>query len=124
MTRYFSHRLVALFIFTVIFGKAAASFADMPQPARMPGGGTQVVLAMMNAKARELGMTSTHFNDPTGLSSDNMSTARDLAKMVKAASEYPLIREFSTTPEAIVDVPPTGRSLAFRNTNALVRGGS
>jgi D-alanyl-D-alanine endopeptidase (penicillin-binding protein 7) len=87
-------------------------------------GGTDACVVAMNAKAAKLGMAASHFNDPTGLSSDNMSTARDLAKMVKAASEYPLIREFSTTPEAVVDVPPTGRSLAFRNTNALVRGGS
>jgi D-alanyl-D-alanine endopeptidase (penicillin-binding protein 7) len=87
-------------------------------------GGTDACVVAMNAKAAKLGMAASHFNDPTGLSSDNMSTARDLAKMVKAASEYPLIREFSTTPAAVVDVPPTGRSLAFRNTNALVRGGS
>jgi serine-type D-Ala-D-Ala endopeptidase (penicillin-binding protein 7) len=87
-------------------------------------GGTDACVRAMNAKAAKLGMGSSQFNDPTGLSSDNMSTARDLAKMVKAASDYPLIREFSTTAGAIVDVPPTGRSLAFQNTNALVRGGS
>ena len=44
--------------------------------------------------------------------------------MVKAASAYPLIREFSTTPAAVVDVAQTGRSVAFQNTNALIRGGS
>jgi D-alanyl-D-alanine endopeptidase (penicillin-binding protein 7) len=87
-------------------------------------GGTDACVAAMNVKAAKLGMAASHFNDPTGLSSDNMSTARDLVKMVKAASEYPLIREFSTTPEHFVDVPQSGRSLAFRNTNALVRGGS
>jgi D-alanyl-D-alanine endopeptidase (penicillin-binding protein 7) len=87
-------------------------------------GGTDACVRAMNAKAAKLGMINSQFNDPTGLSSDNMSTARDLAKMVKAASDYPLIREFSTTAGAIVDVPPTGRSLAFQNTNALVRGGS
>jgi D-alanyl-D-alanine endopeptidase (penicillin-binding protein 7) len=87
-----------------------------------PGGMAACVQAM-NAKAIKLGMSHSHFSDPTGLSSDNMSTARDLVKMVKAASAYPLIREFSTTPAAVVDVPPTGRSVAFQNTNALVRAG-
>ena len=87
-------------------------------------GGTEACVKAMNAKAVKLGMSHSHFTDPTGLSSDNMSTAKDLVKMVKAASEYPLIREFSTTPNAVVDVPPTGRTLAFQNTNALVRGGS
>src|SRR5512144_1066856 len=49
-------------------------------------GGTDACVVAMNAKAAKLGMAASHFNDPTGLSSDNMSTARDLAKMVKAAS--------------------------------------
>jgi D-alanyl-D-alanine endopeptidase (penicillin-binding protein 7) len=87
-------------------------------------GGTDACVLAMNAKALALGMSRSHFSDPTGLSSDNMSTATDLVKMVRAASEYPQIREFSTTPGALVDVPPTGRSVAFQNTNALVRGGT
>jgi D-alanyl-D-alanine endopeptidase (penicillin-binding protein 7) len=87
-------------------------------------GGTDACVLAMNAKAAAVGMGHSHFSDPTGLSSDNMSTARDLVKMVKAASAYPQIREFSTTPAALVDVPPTGRSVAFHNTNALVRGGT
>ena len=88
-----------------------------------PGGNDACVQAM-NAKAVALGMSNSHFSDPTGLSSDNMSTARDLVKMVRAASEYPQIREFSTTPGALVDVPLGGHTLAFQNTNALVRGGT
>jgi D-alanyl-D-alanine endopeptidase (penicillin-binding protein 7) len=87
-------------------------------------GGTDACVLAMNAKAAALGMSRSHFSDPTGLSSDNMSTAKDLVKMVRAAGEYPQIREFSTTPGALVDVPPTGRSVSFHNTNALVRGGT
>ena len=87
-------------------------------------GGTDACVSAMNAKATALGMRRSHFSDPTGLSSDNMSTATDLVKMVRAASAYPLIREFSTTPAALVDVPPTGHSVAFQNTNVLVRGGT
>lgn len=87
-------------------------------------GGTPACVAAMNRKALALGMGHSHFADPTGLNSDNMSTARDLVRMVKGASEYPQIREFSTTPGALVDVPLAGRALSFQNTNALVRGGS
>ena len=87
-------------------------------------GGNEACVQAMNAKALALGMSHSHFSDPTGLSSDNMSTARDLVKMVRAASEYQKIREFSTTPGALVDVPQSGRMVAFQNTNALVRGGT
>ena len=64
-------------------------------------------------------MLDTRFEDPTGLNSHNVSTARDLAKMVVAAHRYPLIREFSTNPEATVEV--NGREMAYRNTNPLVK---
>jgi D-alanyl-D-alanine endopeptidase (penicillin-binding protein 7) len=87
-------------------------------------GGTEGCVRAMNAKAIKLGMSHSHFTDPTGLSSDNMSTATIWSGWSGAASEYPVIREFSTTPAAVVDVPPTGRSVAFQNTNALVRGGA
>ena len=87
-------------------------------------GGAEACIAAMNAKAVALGMRSTHFSDSTGLNSENQSTAKDLAKMVMAASKYPLIREFSTTPTAMVEAPPTGRQVSFQNTNSLVRGGT
>ena len=87
-------------------------------------GGAEACIAAMNAKAVALGMRSTHFSDSTGLNSGNQSTAKDLAKMVLAASKYPLIREFSTTPAAMVEAPPTGRQVSFQNTNSLVRGGT
>jgi D-alanyl-D-alanine carboxypeptidase len=74
----------------------------------------------MNAKARALGMTRTQFEDPTGLSPGNVSTASDLARLVRASAQYPLIREFSTTPSHFVEVQPTGRLLGFNNSNRLV----
>lgn len=83
-----------------------------------PGGLTAFVAAM-NQKAHSLGMNNTHFLEPTGLSSNNVSTAHDLAKMVAAASHYPEIRGFSTTAEARVEL--NGRTQDFRNTNALVK---
>lgn len=87
--------------------------------ARHYPGGIPAFLAAMNVKAQALGMRDTRFEDPTGLNSHNVSTANDLAKMVAAAHRYPLIRELSTTPEAIVEI--NGRDMGFRNTNPLVK---
>src|SRR2546423_1736987 len=67
----------------------------------------------------ELEMTDSHFVDATGLSKGNVSSARDLAKLVRAAHGYPLIREYSTRDRATVTA--FGRPLSFRNTNGLVR---
>ena len=90
--------------------------------ARYYPGGTVAAVAAMNHKAAELGMTHTHYADPTGLSPQNVSTAVDLAKLVQTAAAYPLIRQFTTTPEHSVEINPTGRTLGFLNSNSLVRG--
>lgn len=82
-------------------------------------GGLQAFVAAMNQKAQALGMHSTRFEEPTGLSSNNVSTAHDLAKMVMAAARYPEIRTYSTTPEARLEV--NGRIRDFGTTNPLVR---
>ena len=81
-------------------------------------GGLDVFVAAMNRKATELGMSDTRYVEPTGLSSRNQSSARDLATLVKAAHHYPLIRELSTSPE--YEVAVGNRHLQFRNTNGLV----
>jgi serine-type D-Ala-D-Ala endopeptidase (penicillin-binding protein 7) len=86
-------------------------------------GGMSACVAAMNRKAQSLGMTHTHFSDPTGLSSENVSTAGDLARMVSAAATYPLIREATTTSSRYVEVLPKGRILGYNNTNSLVRNG-
>ncbi|HWX10491.1 MAG TPA: D-alanyl-D-alanine endopeptidase [Trinickia sp.] len=85
-------------------------------------GGRPAFIAAMNAKAKALGMTDTHFESPSGLTSHNVSTARDLVKMVNAAYQYPLIRRFSTDHTYTVN---TGkRELVYNSTNALVRNPS
>ena len=86
-------------------------------------GGLGAAVAAMNAKAKALGMNNTRYVDTTGLSPENVSTARDLAVMVQAAQRYPLIREFSTQPEEYVQIPATGKTLHFNNSNALVKSG-
>jgi serine-type D-Ala-D-Ala endopeptidase (penicillin-binding protein 7) len=85
-----------------------------------PGGLTPFVAAM-NAKAAALGMNDSRFVDPTGLSPQNVSSARDLVKLVRAAHEYAVIREYSTKDKATVRVSERGRPLAYHNTNGLVR---
>jgi serine-type D-Ala-D-Ala endopeptidase (penicillin-binding protein 7) len=90
--------------------------------ARHYPGGMREFMSAMNIKAKELGMLDTHFEDPTGLTSNNVSTAIDLVKMVAAAHKYQLIRDLTTTAEAKVDVD--GQDLAYRNTNPLVRSPS
>ncbi len=87
--------------------------------ARTYPGGTATFVTAMTEKARALGMNDSKFIDPTGLSSGNVSTAHDLARMVAAAHEYPLIRQYSTRESATVQ--SFGRSLDYRNTNGLVR---
>jgi D-alanyl-D-alanine endopeptidase (penicillin-binding protein 7) len=82
-------------------------------------GGMPAFVQAMNRKAQALGMTNSSFEEPTGLSSNNVSTAHDLARMVAAAARYPEIRHYSTTAEAKLEL--NGRIRDFGNTNALVR---
>ena len=81
-------------------------------------GGMAAFVPAMNAKAKALGMNDTHYVEPTGLSSENQSSARDLAVLVNAAHQVPLLREYSTTPELQVAVGR--RNLQFHTTNRLV----
>ncbi|MBI5268481.1 MAG: D-alanyl-D-alanine endopeptidase [Burkholderiales bacterium] len=81
-------------------------------------GGRPAFVAAMNAKAQLLGMHDTRYAEPTGLSSKNQSSARDLALLVRTAHEVPLIRELSTSPEYQVAVG--SRQLQYRTTNRLV----
>ncbi|WP_186093427.1 serine hydrolase [Burkholderia gladioli] len=93
---------------------AAALSRDYP-------GGRPAFVAAMNRKARTLGMSNTHFVNATGLSPRNVSTARDLSRLVAAANRYSTIRAFSTDRAQIVR--PGHGQLSYVNSNALVRGG-
>ena len=83
-----------------------------------PGGLAKMVEAM-NAKAKQLGMKDTTYVDPTGLSNRNQSSARDLALLVRAANQNPLMRTFSTTPSHVASLG--GRTLQYINSDRLVR---
>jgi D-alanyl-D-alanine endopeptidase (penicillin-binding protein 7) len=82
-------------------------------------GGLSAFVQAMNAKARELGLEEARFEDPSGLSSGNVASARDLALLLEAAYRYPEIRDFSTRPATTIQAGR--RSIQFPNTNALVR---
>jgi D-alanyl-D-alanine endopeptidase (penicillin-binding protein 7) len=84
-------------------------------------GGLPAFVESMNAKAKMLGLESARFVDSSGLAPGNVASPQDLARMVSAASNYPLISEYSTTPELHVTLPANGRKLGYMNTNALVR---
>lgn len=94
--------------------RAAASLAH-----HYPGGYDAFIRAM-NAKAQALGMTHTRYVEPTGLSVHNVSTARDLTKLLIASEQYPLIGQLSTTKEETATFAHPAYSLPFRNTNHLV----
>ncbi len=82
-------------------------------------GGMATFVSLMNAKARLLGMKGTRYVEPTGLSSQNQSSAQDLATLVNAAHGDPVLRELSTSAGHQVAV---GRqTLQYNNTNRLVK---
>jgi len=87
--------------------------------ARHYAGGRSAFIEAMNAKARLIGMTETRFYDSTGLTPRNVSSARDLSRLVATASSYPEIREFSTTRERYIFI--NGHLKRFGNTNGLVK---
>jgi D-alanyl-D-alanine endopeptidase (penicillin-binding protein 7) len=84
-------------------------------------GGIDAFVAAMNEKAKALGLTQTHYVDSSGLSPENVSSPADLGKLVAAASQYEIIREYTTTPAVSVQLPDSRRKLSFINTNGLVR---
>ena len=88
--------------------------------ARTYPGGESAFVNAMNVKAREFGMRATRFVEPTGLSSDNRSTARDLAVLAAQAAKRPLLRRLSTSPAYRLAVD--GRTLRYVNSNGLVHG--
>jgi D-alanyl-D-alanine endopeptidase (penicillin-binding protein 7) len=92
--------------------------------ARTWPGGKAAFVAAMNKKAAALGMRASHFRDPAGLDPGNVASARDAARMVRAATAYPLIRHATTTRSASVRPWKRRGELRFVNTNPLVRKGN
>ena len=91
--------------------------------ARTYPGGTSSFVKAMNQKAKVLGMKHTHYVNATGLSEKNTSTASDLAKLVRAAANYPLLRKYTTTQTYTARFKKPRYVLGYTNTNALIRAG-
>ncbi len=89
--------------------------------ARTYPGGRETFIDAMNERARDLGMVRTRFRDPTGLDNGDISTARDLVKLVFAASRYPLFQNLSTSGRFTVADLRLDTPIGFVNTNRLVR---
>ena len=88
--------------------------------ARTYPGGKVAFVEAMNQKADALGMAHTHFVEPTGLSPQNVSTARDLVLLLQESMRHPLIQEFTTTEKfEVLDGIHTPQP--FVNTNPIVR---
>jgi D-alanyl-D-alanine endopeptidase (penicillin-binding protein 7) len=83
-------------------------------------GGLPAFVRAMNDKARALGMRNTRFVEPTGLSSDNVASPRDLVKLLTATSQHDRIQQYTTNDQYSVQ-PVRGRQLVFNNTNRLVK---
>lgn len=81
-------------------------------------GGLEAFVDAMNAKAQLLGMSASRFVDPTGLSADNRSSPTDLVRLVKAAHEYPLVRDYSTSSGYVLAIGK--RIVRYANTNRLI----
>ena len=84
-------------------------------------GGVPAFVDAMNRKAKDIGMSHSYFADPTGLMSENVASAEDLARMLSAAYQYKMIRDFSTWPDLTMVIAK--RPQKFLNTNRLVRAG-
>ncbi|MCU0949903.1 MAG: serine hydrolase [Burkholderiaceae bacterium] len=80
-------------------------------------GGLPAFVDAMNAKAQMLGMHDSRFADPTGLSSDNRSSPGDLVRLVKAAYEHDMIRDYSVSTGTTVQVGK--RLVNYHSTNRL-----
>jgi len=82
-------------------------------------GGMELFISRMNQRARSLGMTDTRYVEPTGLSSQNQSSANDLAVLAAKAYNEPMLRELSTSQGREVAVG--SRTLQYNNTNGLIK---
>ena len=89
--------------------------------ARTFPGGQEAMVQAMNAKAQELGMTQTRYADSSGLNNSNVSTARDLTRLVAEASKRQMLHALTTTASFRITDRASGRELSYHNTNQLLR---
>jgi D-alanyl-D-alanine carboxypeptidase (penicillin-binding protein 5/6) len=83
--------------------------------ARWDGGSQAAFTAQMNATARRLGMTNTHYTDPSGLSASTTSTAADQVRLGMAAMSEPALARIVALRSAVIPVAGV-----VRNYNTLL----
>ena len=84
-------------------------------------GGYDSFIARMNARARELGMYSSYFDNPAGFDSDRQySSAYDLYILSKAVTEVPILREIVATRSALVSTTQGTKTYQLDTTNRLL----
>jgi D-alanyl-D-alanine endopeptidase (penicillin-binding protein 7) len=86
--------------------------------ARVSPYGSAGFIQRMNEKAAELGLQSTHYADPSGLLSDNVSSAYDMARLITHAANNGTISSIMRLPEYTVRTAK--RSITTRSTNHLL----
>ncbi|WP_455366128.1 serine hydrolase [Kaarinaea lacus] len=106
-----------LLIMALVASENRAAFAL----SRTYPGGTDAFVKAMNDKAQFLGLTNTRFADAAGLRNENTSTGEELVKLVRVASQYSLIRDYTTIVKDVVIDEYTGKAIRIINTNRLVR---
>lgn len=104
----------------LLLGLMSSENRSMNALARTYPGGRKALIEAMNSKAKKLGMDDTFYVDPTGLSSENVSSAKDLVLLMNESLNYPLIKEYSTTSSYQVSQSKK-RKQNFVNTNPIVR---
>ena len=96
----------------------------VPALGRAVGLPPKELVAAMNAKAKELGMKNTTYEDPVGLNANNRSSPRDLVLMLKAAIKQPLIAEITHKPKYVAHpVGKPGWTIEYNNTDVIARSG-
>jgi D-alanyl-D-alanine endopeptidase (penicillin-binding protein 7) len=102
----------------------ASDNRSIPALGRAVGLTPSELVAAMNDKAVELGLRNTHFQDPVGLSAGNVSTARELVGLIKAAMKNALITEITQKAHYVAHpVGKPGWTIEYTNTDVIARHG-
>src|SRR5581483_7111437 len=83
-------------------------------------GNSASFVALMNAKARALGLTHTHFADPAGFSDADYSTATDLTKLARYAMSLPIFAQIVRQPSKTFLATLSRHRYDWQNTNQLL----
>jgi serine-type D-Ala-D-Ala endopeptidase (penicillin-binding protein 7) len=107
-------------IYASLVGSANNSIESLT---RVSGWSREEFIRKMNETALKIGATNSHFVEPTGLSPENISTAKDYALISKSALSEPVIAKACTTKEYNFDTINTKIHHSIKNTSKILRNG-